>query len=137
MLGLSQSVAMRCFHALKRPVGVIDSGIGGLSVMKEVRRLLPTEDLLFFADSAHCPNGFKPPGIIRPRAFASSVFLLKKGAKILVVAGNTTLIAALDALRRRYDLPLIGVEPTSGEPGAVEPVVRLLCGDPGAVVGRV
>ncbi len=99
------------------PVGIFDSGVGGLSVMREVRRLLPAEDLVYFADSAHCPYGLKPPGVIRARAFAVSEFLVARGAKLLVIASNTTSIAALDALRSRYDLPIVGIEP------AVKPAV--------------
>jgi glutamate racemase len=101
----------------EEPVGFFDSGVGGLSVMREVRRLLPAEDLVYFADSAHCPYGLKPPGVIRARAFAICDFLLARGAKLLVIASNTTSIAALDDLSQRYNLPIVGIEP------AVKPAV--------------
>lgn len=100
-----------------KPIGLFDSGVGGLSIMKEVRRLLPAEDLLYYADSAYCPYGVKPPQVIRARAFAICDFLLSRGAKIIVIASNTTSVAALDAVRERTGIPVVGVEP------AVKPAV--------------
>lgn len=94
-----------------RPIGFFDSGVGGLSVMKEVRRLLPAEDLVYFADSAYCPYGVKPVEFIRGRAFAISDFLIGLEVKLIVIASNTTSIAALDAVRGKYSVPVIGVEP--------------------------
>lgn len=102
-----------------KPIGLFDSGVGGISIMKEVRRLLPDEDLLYYADSAHCPYGTKPPEIIRARAFAIGDFLLSRGAKIIVVASNTTSVTSLDAVRQRYSIPVVGVEP------AVKPAVAV------------
>jgi len=87
--------------------------------MKEVRRLLPAEDLLYYADSANCPYGVKPKEMIRARAFAICDFLLSRGVKLIVVASNTTSIAALDALRERTGAPVVGVEP------AVKPAVSV------------
>ena len=101
----------------KRPLGLFDSGVGGLSVMKEVRRMLPSENLLYYADSAYCPYGNKPPEAIRARAFVIVEFLLSMNAKLIVIASNTTSIAALDAVRERYDVPVVGVEP------AIKPAV--------------
>jgi len=100
-----------------KPVGLFDSGVGGLSVMREVRRLLPAEDLLYYADSAFCPYGGKCPEIIRTRALAISGFLISKGVKLIVIASNTTSAAGLDAVRERYSIPVVGVEP------AVKPAV--------------
>ncbi len=94
------------------PIGLYDSGMGGLSVMREVRRLLPAEDLLYFGDSAHCPYGALSEEEVRGRAFHIADFLLQQGAKLLVVACNTASIAALDALRAAYpDVPFVGMEP--------------------------
>ena len=93
------------------PIGFFDSGVGGLSVMKEVRRLLPAEDLVYFADSAHCPYGAKPVEFIRGRAYAICDFLIGMNVKLLVVACNTISVAALDILREKYSVPVIGVEP--------------------------
>ncbi len=101
----------------KRPLGLFDSGVGGLSVMKEVRRLLPSENLFYFADSAFCPYGNKPFEVIRARAFAIVDFLLSMNAKLIIIASNTTSIAALDAVREQYEVPVVGVEP------AIKPAV--------------
>lgn len=93
------------------PIGLFDSGVGGLSVMREVRRLLPSEDLIYYADSAHCPYGQKTPEEIRERMFAISDLLISRGAKMIVVACNTASIAGLDAMRERYSIPFVGMEP--------------------------
>ncbi len=93
------------------PIGFFDSGVGGLSVMKEVRRILPGENFIYFADSAYCPYGVKPQQIILARAFAISDFLLSMGAKLIVIASNTTSIVALDAVRQRLSVPVVGIEP--------------------------
>lgn len=87
--------------------------------MREVRRLLPAENLLYFADSAHCPYGSKPTEAIRARAFAISKFLLSLEAKLIVVASNTTSTAVLEALRERYSVPVVGVEPAVKPAAAV------------------
>ncbi len=93
------------------PIGLFDSGVGGLSVMKEVRRFLPGEDLIYVADSKFCPYGEKTPGEIRERSSTIAKFLRSKGAKLIVVACNTASIAALQYLREEFSLPFIGVEP--------------------------
>lgn len=93
------------------PIGLFDSGVGGLSVMREIRLLLPTEDLLYFADSAHCPYGIKPPEAIRQRAIAICDFLISNGVKIIVVACNTMSIVGLDFMRDIYKIPIVGIEP--------------------------
>jgi len=94
------------------PVGVFDSGVGGLSVLREIRQLLPAESLLYVADSGHVPYGEKSPDYIRARSLAISEFLLGQGAKALVLACNTATAAAVAELRGRYpQLPIIGMEP--------------------------
>lgn len=94
------------------PIGIFDSGVGGLSVLRHIRQTLPHEDLLYFADSGFAPYGDKPDQVIQERVFAIVAFLLERGAKAIVVACNTATAAAIEALRSRYpELPLVGVEP--------------------------
>lgn len=100
------------------PVGVFDSGVGGLSVLREIRRTLPNESLLYVADSGHVPYGDKSPEQIRERSRTIARFLIGQGAKALVVACNTATAAAVADLRERYDVPIIGMEP------AVKPAAR-------------
>ena len=100
------------------PVGVFDSGIGGLSVAREIRRALPAEDLLYFADTAYVPYGDRSAEWVRTRSLTVGRFLEDQGAKALVVACNTASGAALEALREHLEVPVIGLEP------AVKPAVR-------------
>jgi glutamate racemase len=94
------------------PVGVFDSGLGGLSVLRHIRALLPHEDLLYFADSGFAPYGGRPEHEIVERSLAVADFLIKQGVKAIVVACNTATAAAIKALRAQYpELPLVGVEP--------------------------
>lgn len=94
------------------PIGVFDSGVGGLSILKEVRLLLPQEDLLYYADSAYCPYGEKDPIFIKERTYKITDFLLSKGAKLIIVACNTASVSALEDLRDRYpEIDFVGVEP--------------------------
>lgn len=97
--------------AAQDPIGLFDSGVGGLSIMKEVRRLLPQEDLIYVADSKFCPYGEKTPAAIQDRARKITTFLLTQGAKLIVVACNTASVAALNELRAEFAVPFIGVEP--------------------------
>ncbi|MCX6554232.1 MAG: glutamate racemase [Candidatus Aminicenantes bacterium] len=97
---------------LTAPIGFFDSGIGGLSVMLAARRILPFENMVYFADSAHCPYGSKGSEFVRRRSLAISRFLLDRGAKALVVACNSASEAALERLRLTYpDWEIIGIEP--------------------------
>lgn len=93
------------------PIGVFDSGVGGLSVLREIRRELPAEDLLYVADSAHAPYGDRDPEFIRERALAIVERLTHEHVKAIVVACNTATGLAVDALRARYTLPIVAVEP--------------------------
>lgn len=97
--------------ALSRPIGVFDSGVGGLSVLQNIRRLLPAEDLLYVADSRYCPYGGRSDREIQERAARITGFLIEQGAKAIVVACNTASIAALDLLRASFDVPIVGMEP--------------------------
>ncbi|QYF95894.1 glutamate racemase [Massilia sp. PAMC28688] len=94
------------------PIGVFDSGVGGLSVLRHIRAQLPQEHLVYFADSGFAPYGAKPERVVAERSLAVAQFLLEQGAKALVVACNTATIAAVKLLRARYpELPIVGVEP--------------------------
>lgn len=94
------------------PIGVFDSGIGGLSVLSHIQARLPHESLLYFADSGFAPYGEKTEDFIVRRSLSIADFLLQRGAKALVVACNTATAAAIRALRERYPtLALVGVEP--------------------------
>ncbi len=94
------------------PVAVMDSGVGGISVLRELRRLMPGENYLYFGDSANAPYGEKTADEVRALALARAEELFESGAKALVVACNTATGAAIGALRERFaDRPVIGIEP--------------------------
>jgi glutamate racemase len=96
----------------ERPIGFFDSGVGGLSIWRAARRLLPREDLIFLADSGHAPYGDRPPGDVVALAVRNVEFLLGLDAKLIVVACNTASVHALGPLRERYpDVPFVGVVP--------------------------
>lgn len=93
------------------PVGIFDSGVGGLSVLRHIRRALPQESLLYCADSRHAPYGSKTPEAIRERSRKLTQFLLEQGAKAIVVACNTATAAAAASLRAQFDVPVVAMEP--------------------------
>ena len=95
----------------ERPIAVFDSGVGGISVLKHIHALLPSEQLLYVADSKYAPYGSKTAAEIQARCFEIAEFLIAKDAKALVVACNTATAAAIDAMRAKYTLPIIGMEP--------------------------
>jgi glutamate racemase len=97
-------------HA-RRPVALFDSGVGGLSVAREIRRALPSEDLLYVADTAYCPYGDRSDAEVRERALAVAGHLAQAGAKLIVVACNTATGAALEDLRAAVAVPVVGLEP--------------------------
>lgn len=92
-------------------IGLLDSGVGGLSVLREIHRLLPGTDLHYVGDSAWCPYGTKSPEVIQGRVFEIADYLLGHGAGILVIACNSATIQAVGALRAAYPLPVVGMEP--------------------------
>ena len=96
---------------MRRPIGILDSGVGGLSVLREIRRALPREDVVYIGDSARCPYGPKPAAEIRDRVFAITDRLLAMDAKLIVIACNSATIAAVEALRAHYPVPFAGMEP--------------------------
>ena len=94
------------------PIGLFDSGIGGLTVARAVRERLPREALLYFGDSANAPYGPRPAAEITALSRAATEWLLARGAKLIVVACNTATAAALVTLRQAYpDVPFVGMEP--------------------------
>lgn len=93
------------------PIGVFDSGLGGITVMQELVKRLPQEDFLYVADSGHCPYGGKSAEEITDRARAITEALLARGAKLIVVACNTATIAAIETLRADYPVSFVGMEP--------------------------
>ena len=96
---------------MKQPIGIFDSGIGGTSIWKEVVHLLPYESTLFLADSANAPYGEKTKEEILSLSIKNTEYLLKKGAKLIVVACNTATTNAIATLRETYAVPFIGIEP--------------------------
>ena len=99
---------------LHRAIGIFDSGVGGLTVFKEIMQLLPGEDLLYLGDTARVPYGTKSAKTVQQYALEAAAFLVDQGVKLLVVACNTASAVALPLLRERFQLPVIGVI----EPGA-------------------
>jgi glutamate racemase len=93
------------------PIGVLDSGVGGISVLKHIHSLLPHEELRYVADSKYAPYGNKTPEQIQSRCFEIADFLIAQDVKALVVACNTATAAAIDEMREKYSLPIIGMEP--------------------------
>lgn len=92
-------------------IGILDSGVGGLSVWKELVNILPEENYIYVADSGFCPYGPRPKEEIIDRTSKISSFLINKGAKLIVVACNTATAGAIDYLRQNFDCPFIGMEP--------------------------
>lgn len=97
--------------AVNAPIGVMDSGVGGLSVLKHLTHQLPHEHFLYYADSAHAPYGNKTAAEIQQRCRFVADTLIAQGAKALVVACNTATAAAIGHMRQQYTLPIIGMEP--------------------------
>lgn len=92
-------------------IGIFDSGCGGLSVLREILRVLPGESFIYYADNANCPYGEKTPEFIRNRGRRITEYLLSRGAGIIVVACNTATAAAISTLRNEYSVRFIGMEP--------------------------
>jgi glutamate racemase len=92
-------------------IGVFDSGLGGISVVRQLRRDLPNEHVLYFGDSANAPYGRKTPEQVRELSFDIVDRFVRQGVKAVVIACNTATSAAVDALREAYDIPIIGMEP--------------------------
>ncbi|MBS4026675.1 MAG: glutamate racemase [Clostridia bacterium] len=99
-------------------IGFFDSGVGGLSVLREALKVLPEEEYLYYADTQHVPYGIKPKEEVKKYIFAAVEFMAAQGLKALVVACNTATSIAVRELRGMYDFPLVGMEP------AVKPAVE-------------
>lgn len=96
----------------RREIGVFDSGVGGFTVLRELRALLPTARLRYLADTAYAPYGSRTPEEIRARSFAITEHLIAQGAQLIVIACNTATAHAIDALRQHWpDVPFVGTEP--------------------------
>lgn len=96
----------------RREIGVFDSGVGGFTVLRELRRLLPTARLRYLADTAYAPYGNRSPEDIRARSIAITEHLVDQGAELVVIACNTATAHAIEALRARWPaLPFVGTEP--------------------------
>lgn len=101
---------------VKKPIGIFDSGLGGLTVFKEVRRLLPKEDLVYFGDTARVPYGTKSQETIKRFAGEIASYFKSMNVKAVVVACNTVSSLALDEVKKNSNVPVIGVI----KPGAIE-----------------
>ncbi len=93
------------------PIGIFDSGMGGLSVWREVHRLLPNESIVYLADGKNCPYGDKDPAEIEALTDAAVQQLMRRGVKLIVIACNTATAVAIDSLRGRYPIEFVGLEP--------------------------
>ncbi len=101
-----------------RPIGIFDSGIGGLTVLKEIREQLPNEDIIYFGDTARVPYGTRSRETIIKYSFQCINFLMSKNIKLVIIACNTATASALEEVRKHFDIPIIGVV----EPGVVTAV---------------
>ena len=96
----------------KKAIGVFDSGLGGISVLRDLKKLMPNEDFIYFGDSAYAPYGIKTKDEITKRCVEIIDFFIEKGVKAVVIACNTATSASANYLRKKYkDLPIIGMEP--------------------------
>jgi glutamate racemase len=94
-----------------RPIGIFDSGVGGLSVWQEIDRLLPDESIVYYADNANCPYGEKTREEVIRHSARVTQFLVDKGCKIIIVACNTATSQAIDYLRETFEIPFVGIVP--------------------------
>ena len=92
-------------------IGIFDSGVGGLSVFREIRKVLPEQSYIYYSDNAHCPYGEKSREYIIDRTRAITQMLIEKGCEIIVVACNTATAAAISTLREEFPIKFIGMEP--------------------------
>ena len=125
----ARSATRRNMPAAERAIGIFDSGIGGLTVVQALLRLVPNEQLIYFGDTARTPYGTKSADVVRRYSFENTEFLLERGVKLLVVACNTSTATAFDALQKRYEMPLVGVI----EPGVVAAVAATRNGKVGVI----
>ncbi len=117
---------------MNRAIGVIDSGIGGLTVVKEMQRQLPKEEILYIGDTARCPYGPRPELEVRQYTWEMINYLVERDIKMLVIACNTATAVVLDEARKRLDIPVIGVI----HPGAIS-ALKATKNDHVGVIGTV
>lgn len=107
------------------PIGIFDSGVGGLSILREIHKQLAHEDLIYIADSAHAPYGDKSTEFIQQRSLALAQFLVNEQAKAIVIACNTATTEAIAHLRQHLEIPVVGVEPAI-KPAAEHSKTRII-----------
>jgi len=112
-----------------RPIGVFDSGLGGLTVLRQLRRILPRERFIYFGDTARVPYGSKSPETVRRYSAEIVRFLVKKNVKMVVVACNTSSALALKDLKKKFPIPICGVV----EPGAALALRKSISGRIGII----
>ena len=104
-----------------RPIGVFDSGLGGLTVVKALKKLLPNESIIYFGDTARLPYGVKSKDLVKQYSIQITKFLIQKNAKIIIIACNTATAMALNVLRNKFSSnPIIGVI----EPGVQQAILK-------------
>ncbi|MEM6865347.1 MAG: aspartate/glutamate racemase family protein, partial [Bacteroidota bacterium] len=96
---------------MHKPIGIFDSGVGGTSIWKEIRKTLPSEDTVYLADSINAPYGVKSEAEIIELSRKNTELLLSNNCKLVVVACNTATTNAIDYLRNTFNVPFIGIEP--------------------------
>ena len=110
-----------------QPIAVFDSGVGGISVLRELRKILPNENYIYFGDSKNAPYGMKTKEEVLALTMDNARYLLDKGAKALVVACNTATSAAVRVLRETYPtIPIVGIEPAVKPAAAMKEYPRVL-----------
>ena len=102
-----------------KPIGIFDSGVGGLSIWNEIHQLLPMESTIYLSDSKHAPYGPKGQEVITNLSIKNTEWLINQGCKLIVVACNTATTNAIDILREKYSIPFIGIEPAI-KPAAIQ-----------------
>ncbi|WP_332689621.1 glutamate racemase [Halalkalibacter lacteus] len=117
---------------MDRPIGVIDSGLGGLTVAKEIMRQLPKEEIVYLGDSARCPYGPRTPEEVRQFTWEMIDRLLEESIKMLVVACNTATAVVLEEVKRELNIPVVGVV----HPGAIS-ALKVTERDHVAIIGTV
>ena len=109
------------------PIAVFDSGVGGISVLRELVKILPNEDFIYYGDSKNAPYGMKDKETVRQLTINAAEYLFAQGAKGLVVACNTATSAAVRSLREIYpDIPIVGIEPALKPAATIKPNCRVL-----------
>ena len=116
----------------EKPIGVFDSGIGGLTVVKRIASALPTEDIVYFGDTARVPYGSKSNSTVIEYSIQDAKFLINKNVKAIVVACNTSSSVAIEELKKNFHVPVIGMI----EPGARFALIRLGTGRIGVIGTR-